>query len=424
MARILIATIGSLGDLHPYMAVALGMQVRSHRVTIATNRLHRSWVESAGLAWADLRPEAPDHPAPELMARAMDPVQGPRFVFETTIAPAVRDQVTDLLAAAPGMDLLVSTPLSLGVPLVAERLGLPWASAVLQPMGLFSATDPPVPPQIAWAAPLLRLGWPAGAPLRFAAHQVMRRWGRPVRALRREMGLSYRADPLGVDGFSPLLNLAMFSPQLARPQRDWPPGTRQTGFAFYDAPDPDGPPPPELEAFLQSGPAPVVFTLGSAAVHAARRFYLDSLQAAEMIGQRALLLTGTDPQGLPAPLPDWALAVPYAPHAAVFPRACTVVHQGGAGTTGQALRAGRPTLVVPFAHDQPDNAARMRRAGLAQVLPIGRYTADRAATLLRATLADGRMTAQAALAGRQVRAEDGVGSACDALESVLKSLPR
>ncbi|MGI4946368.1 MAG: glycosyltransferase [Janthinobacterium lividum] len=419
MARILIATIGSLGDLHPYLAVALGMQARGHGVTIATNRLHRSRVEGAGLPWADLRPEAPDHPAPELMARAMDPVRGPRFVFETTIAPAIRDQVADLLAASPGMDLLVSTPLSLGVPLAAERLGLPWASAVLQPMGLFSATDPPVPPQIAWAAPLQRLGWLAGAPLRFAAHRVMRRWGRPVRALRREMGLSYRADPLGVDGFSPLLNLAMFSPLLARPQRDWPPGTRQTGFAFYDAPDPDSPPAPELETFLQGGPAPVVFTLGSAAVHAARAFYRDSLEAARMIGRRALLLTSADPQGLPDPLPDWALAVPYAPHAAVFPRACAVVHQGGAGTTGQALRAGRPMLMVPFAHDQPDNAARMQRAGLARVLPIGSYTADRAAASLRALLADGRMAAQADLAGRQIRAEDGVRSACDALESVL-----
>ena len=419
MARILIATIGSLGDLHPYVAVALGMQARGHRATIATNRLHRAWVEGAGLAWADLRPEAPDGPAPDLMARAMDPVRGPRFVFETMIAPAVRDQVADLLAAAPGMDLLVSTPLALGLPLVAERLRLPWASAVLQPMGLFSATDPPVPPQIAWAAPLQRLGWLTGTPLRFAAHRITRQWGRPVRALRREMGLADQADPLGVDQFSPLLNLAMFSPLLARPQRDWPPGTRQTGFAFYDAPDPDHPPAPGLEAFLRAGPAPVVFTLGSAAVHAARRFYQDSLQAAGMVGRRALLLTGPDRQGLPDPLPDWALAVPYAPHAAVFPRACAVVHQGGAGTTGQAMRAGRPMLVVPFAHDQPDNAARMARADVARVLPIGRYAANRAARMLSTVLANARMAARADLLGRAVRAEDGVGAACDALESVL-----
>ena len=419
MARILIATIGSLGDLHPYMAVALGMQARGHRVTIATNRLQRPWVERAGLAWADLRPEAPDNPGPDLMARAMDPVAGPRFVFQTMIAPAVRDQVADLLAAAPGMDLLVSTPLSLGLPLAAERLGLPWASAVLQPMGLFSATDPPVPPQLAWAAPLFRLGWPAGALLRVAAHRVTRDWGRPVRAMRREMGLPDRADPLGTDAFSPLLNLAMFSPMLARPQPDWPAATRQTGFAFYDAPDPDHPPAPDLEAFLQSGPAPIVFTLGSAAVHAARQFYPDSLHAAHALGRRALLLTGPDRQGLPDPLPDWALAVPYAPHATVFPRACAVVHQGGAGTTGQAMRAGRPMLVVPFAHDQPDNAARMRRAGVAHVLPISRYTAARAAGLLHAVLADTRLAARAGAIGTAVRAEDGVAAACDALEAVL-----
>ena len=130
MARILFATLGSLGDLHPYMAVALALQARGHAVTVATNRIHRARVEAAGLAWAGMRPEAPDNPPPDLMARAMDPVDGPRFVFETTIAPAVRDQVADLLAAALGMDLLMSTPLSLGLPPVAERLGIPWASAV------------------------------------------------------------------------------------------------------------------------------------------------------------------------------------------------------------------------------------------------------------------------------------------------------
>ena len=286
-------------------------------------------------------------------------------------------------------------------------------------MGMFSASDPPVPPQIAWAAALHGLGALAGAPLRWAAHRVTRQWGQPVRALRREMGLQDRADPLGVDGFSTLLNLAMFSPILALPQPDWPAGTRQTGFAFYDAAGPDDMVPPGTEVFLQAGPAPIVFTLGSAAVHAARAFYVDSLAAAGTVGRRALLLTGPNRQGLPDPLPAWALAALYAPHAQVFPRACAIVHQGGAGTTGQALRAGRPMLVVPFAHDQPHNAARMQRAGVAAVLPINRHTAPRAAGLLRGILANGRMAARADLLGRTVRAEDGVGAACDAIEGVL-----
>ena len=419
MARILFATIGSLGDLHPYLAVALGLQARGHRVVIATNQVHRARVEEAGVAWADMRPEAPADPPPNLMARVMDPRGGPEFIFRTMIAPAVQDQVADLLAVAGDMDLLVSTPLSLGLPLVADKLGLPWASAVLQPMGLFSATDPPVPPQIAWAAPLHALGALAGAPLRVMAHRVTRGWGRPVRELRRRMGLPDRADPLGVDQFSPLLNLAMFSPVLARPQRDWPARTRQTGFAFYDAMDPDYVLPGDVEAFLRAGPPPIVFTLGSAAVHAARQFYVDSLAAAGALSRRALLLTGPGRQGLPDLLPTWALAAPYAPHAQVFPRACAIVHQGGAGTTGQALRAGRPMLMVPFAHDQPDNAERMRRAGVAAVLPIGRYTASGAARQLGTILADRRMAARADLLGDKVRAENGVGAACDAIESAL-----
>lgn len=415
--RVLFATIGSLGDLHPYLAVAVGLRARGHEVAIATNSVHRERVEAARVEWRPMRPEAPDTPSPELFARAMDRRYGPEFVFRDLIVPAARDQVADLLVAAAGADLLVSTPLSLGLPIVAERLGVPWAAAALQPMLMFSVTDPPIPPQAAWLAPLHRFGALVGRPLRALARSVTRDWGEPVRALQREFGVADRADPLGADQFSPLLNLAMFSSTFARPQPDWPKRTSQTGFAFLDTVDglPD-----EVERFLAAGPPPVVFTLGSAAVHTSGRFYGESLAAAYALGRRALLLTGPDVRELPQARPNEVLAVPYASHAAVFPRACAVVHQGGIGTAAEALRAGRPALVAPFSHDQPDNAARLQRLGAAEVLPIGRYTARRATAALGRVLTDTGMAARAAELGEHVRAEDGVRAACDAIETVLR----
>jgi len=124
---------------------------------------------------------------------------------------------------------------------------------------------------------------------------------------------------------------------------------------------------------------------------------------------------GAEPQ---TDLPPSILAVPYAAYSRIFPRAAAIVHQGGIGTTGQALAAGRPTLVVPFSHDQPDNAARLVRLGVASTLRRDRYTAQRAAGALRELLA-GSAAERAAAAGEQVRREDGLANACGAIERVL-----
>jgi UDP:flavonoid glycosyltransferase YjiC (YdhE family) len=179
---------------------------------------------------------------------------------------------------------------------------------------------------------------------------------------------------------------------------------------------PDG-----LAHFLDDGPAPVVFTLGTSAVGAAGRFYHESAEAARRLGVRAVLLVGTDPANRPSGgLPPGVIAVEYAPHAELFPRAAVVVHQGGVGTTGQALKAGRPTLVVPYAHDQPDNAWRVTRLGVARTLYPKRYTAKRVERELVALLGDSAYGRRAAEVAAVVRSEDGVATACDAMARVLE----
>jgi UDP:flavonoid glycosyltransferase YjiC (YdhE family) len=148
-------------------------------------------------------------------------------------------------------------------------------------------------------------------------------------------------------------------------------------------------------------------------------FFAVSAEAAQRLGQRAVLLVGDNVAAWPRGRSSDVIAVDYAPHAALFPRAAVNVHQGGIGTTGQAMRAGRPMLVVPFAHDQPDNAYRVERLGISRTSPRGSYTPERATTELRRLLADSAMEQRAAEVGRQVRQEDGVGAACDAIEALL-----
>nr|WP_250125752.1 nucleotide disphospho-sugar-binding domain-containing protein [Chroococcidiopsis sp. CCMEE 29] len=112
----------------------------------------------------------------------------------------------------------------------------------------------------------------------------------------------------------------------------------------------------------------------------------------------------------------------YVPYSQIFPRACAIVHQGGIGTTAQALRAGRPTLVMPYSHDQPDNAARVERLETSRTISRKQYTAKRVAKQLYELLENPSYAAKASEFGGLIRAEDGVGVACDAIEKQLQAI--
>src|SRR5262249_1822099 len=201
--------------------------------------------------------------------------------------------------------------------------------------------------------------------------------------------------------------------------RDWARQAVISGFPFYDRDGRAGMP-TELVHFLDAGPPPLVFTLGSSAVVDAGPFYEHSATAARRLGRRAVLLVGKNPRNQPASLPDGVVAFAYAPYSELFPRAAAVVHQGGIGTTAQAMRSGRPMLVMPYAHDQPDNAERVRRLGIARTIARHRYRPARAAAELRPLLDNPVYRQRAAEVGEQGRQEAGWGAAGDALTGLLQ----
>lgn len=257
------------------------------------------------------------------------------------------------------------------------------------------------------------------------ARTTTRRWSEPIYELRRELGLGRGANPLFDAKHSPWLVLALFSQVLGTEQKDWPAHTRITGFCYFDAENGNAALPPHLEAFLGSGTAPVVFTLGSAAVHAAGRFYEHSARAAIRLGIRAVLLIGSDPENRPRlELPDSICVAEYAPYSALFPRTAAIVHQGGVGTVAQALRAGKPMLIMPYSHDQPDNARRMRRLKVARVVQRSNYTPVRVAEKLRYLLDEPKYARRAQSVARLLAHEDGVGAAADSLEELFRKTRR
>lgn len=411
-----MTTIGSLGDLHPYIALALEMKKRYIVPVIATSEAFRSRIESLGIQFHPIRPVMP---APEtheffrMVEGIVDPKRGAEYLFKQMLVPAVRGMYHDLMSAIKGADLLVTHPIVLAGPLVAHKTDIPWISTVLSPLSLWSAFDPFVPPNAPWLHRVITFFGPSAA----RAYQkliklVTNPWLVELYEFREDLGLPPGGHPLFEGQFSPELNLALFANAMCVPKSDWPKNTVITGFPFYDKKD-NAAMEPELRRFLDEGPAPLVFTLGSAAVHLAGDFYRESVRTAQLLKRRAVLLVGSDQNRPKGPLPEGIVAFNYAPFGEILPRAAAVVHQGGVGTTGQAMRAGIPALVVPFAHDQPDNAARVTRLGVARTISRREYKAERVAIELRELLRNPFYMRRAHQIGHRVRCENGAAFAVD-----------
>jgi UDP:flavonoid glycosyltransferase YjiC (YdhE family) len=431
--RIILATFGSFGDLHPTIAIAHELRRRGHRAVIATSAIYRTKIEADGLGFHAVRPDLPPpHESGELTRRVMDPLRGPEYLFRRLLIPALRDSYNDLAEAARGADLLVSYPTTLAAPLVAEKLGRKWVSVNPWPMSIWSAHDFSYPAMAPLMPSLHRLSPSVVRALGCALLPLLDHWMKDVRALRRELGLPSAANPMLEGQYSPYAVLALFSPLFAAPQFDWPPQSVVCGYCFYDrcgaspgreAEYSDEELAPELRRFLENGEPPIVFTLGSAAVYAARDFYAQSIIAAQSLGQRALLLIG-DEQNRPTSLPqntDQIAAFSYAPYSQVFGAARAIVHHGGGGTIGQILRAGKPSLTVPFGLDQPDHAMRLYRMGVARYIPRRQYSAPRAVKEIEALLKNEEYAHRAQTIATQVQREDGPRTAADAIERVLRS---
>ncbi len=417
--RILFAIIGSLGDLHPCLALGTELARRGHSVKVATHEFYRAKVTSSGLGFVPMRP-AWNPTDQTLIAQCEEMRTGPEVLFRRLILPHLRDTYGDLAEAATAADLLIAGELVYAAPIVAKFRHLIWVSAILSPSSFVSAYDPSLLVNLPWLFHLPRTRWATylhRATLAMASAFTLHWWA-PVRELRSELRLGPGSNPFLKEKFSPYLTLALFSRCMAEPQPDWPKNVMQPGFVSYGEEAQESDALGSLQSFLASGEAPVVFTLGSTAVHHPGDFYEESVAAADRLDVRAVLL------GAPTAFAHRShrlFAIPYAPYAEIFPRASVIVHQGGSGTTGAALTSGKPQLVVPFGWDQPDNAARVQRMGAGLWLARAKYTRETASAALNRLLQEQRFLDRAVAVAACIRADSAVSGACDAVEALFRS---
>jgi rhamnosyltransferase subunit B len=417
MAKLLFTTIGSLGDLHPPMGLAAEMQKRGHQVTLAASEYYRSYIETAGLTFKAVRPNIEPHNKMILRA-VLEPIHGSRVLHENYIFPSMPQYYEDLFPLVKNSDLFVSSILGYVAPLMSHTTGTPWVNALLSPMALWSAYEPPVLPPIRW----FRYLWHKTPGLnRWLLDSIFKSFSsmaEPMQLLRERVGLP-RLNLYREGQHSHPLLLCLWSPLFGAPQLDWPNSAQTSGFVFYD-PKEKEPLSQALEAFLTEGSEPLVFTLGSTMVEDSLSLIELMIEAAKITRERAIITVGkTHLERFQPRSHKRLLFVDYAPYEKLFPRAKVLIHQGGVGTTGQALRSGKPMLVLPSVMDQIDNAERVKRMGAGHYIFPSQLSAERLAEKILKISQDEKLTTVARQLGNKIGQENGVVCAADALEKMI-----
>jgi UDP:flavonoid glycosyltransferase YjiC (YdhE family) len=404
--RAILTPVGSSGDVLPFVALGAALRRRGCDVHMVVTPYFQRHVEAEGLtfhAFGTTEQYLDTARDPKLW----HPTQGLRVVATQVAGPAMvrmYEQVAELVK--PRETIVVGSILALGSRLLHDSTGVPFVTVHLQPSVLRSVIDPP-----SFGFYMPRSRWGRKLFFKLADWLALDRYLRgPINAERRRLGLPpiARVEPWW---HSPQRVVCLFPRWFAPPAPDWPPQVVQTGFPLADGGKAQ-PLTAELSRWLDAGEPPVVATFGSAMMHADKLFAA-SIEACGKIGQRVLLLTPFAEQ-LPAELPPHAAHFDYAPFRSLFPRAAAIIHHGGIGTTSQCLAAGRPQLIVPHSHDQPDNALRVQRLNAGLSLKPGAATPRAMADAVRALLNDSRFIDGAAACAQRIGGDgDAVGAACD-----------
>jgi len=413
----IVIALGSAGDVHPNVGLALALRRRGHRVIFLAGSVFRPMAERAGLEFIGLGSDE------EYYEAVRDPdIWHPYRAFFVVARRLILRWLRPLYEIIeglmePGRTVITAPGTAFAARIAQEKLGVPLATIHLQPIMLRSTIDPGCYgfPDIINHLPRPLRSFYLRAVDRFLIERLL---AAETNAFRAEHGLPPVRRIWDRWIHSPQLIVGLFPEWFAPSQPDWPPNVHLAGFPLWDESDHRAPP-PELEEFLAAGEPPIVFTAGSAMAQG-RDFFRVSAEVCRASGRRGLFLTQF-PEQLPQPLPAIVGHFSYIPFSEVLPRAAAFVHHGGIGTTAQALAAGVPQLVVPLAHDQPDNAVRVRRLGAGDFLLPRAYKRNTVLERLSHLLQSPDVLETCRRRAADVVAGHGLDEACSLIEDLCVS---
>jgi rhamnosyltransferase subunit B len=363
---ILLCTIGSAGDVYPFIGIGQELKKRGFRVVLITSAYFESQARSAGLEYFGLG-SSEDYQSIIQGPDLWSPDKGFKVFAERVVFPIMEPAYEIIAGFDPSKTILVAQGQFFAAHIAHEKLGFPFITIHLQPAAFRSVHE----------FPLLPISLPPFAVrglFNLIDALVLDKLFAPnINRFRQSLGLPSINKIFGRWMHSPQKNIGLFPPWFAQLQPDWPPQTQLTSFVYYDKQSGDEDVSNELDAFLSAGSPPIIFTAGTAMKHA-DQFFLDCIEACQRLGQRGILLT-QHPEQLPDELPPGIQQFAYLPFSKILPRALALVHHGGIGTTAQAIAAGIPQVIRPMAHDQPDTAARVEKLGIGRSLSPKNFNA-------------------------------------------------
>lgn len=359
--QLLLIPMGSYGDVHPFVGLGRQLQRRGHDVTIMTSGYFHGLVADAGLDFVPLGTaeeylQAASNPDLWHPLRGFDVVSRLLLSQTKTILEEIQKRFV------PDQTAVVAAGMAMGARIAHELMQVPLATVHLQPICLLTEYETSVAPGIPFPtnAPRFLKRWF----FQLADLKIQRVCGRPMNEYRQTLGLPPVKRLLFDYWHSPECVIGMFPEWFAPVQPDWPKQLRLTGFPLYDEADLRDDLDDELKTFIAQGDAPIAFTPGSGNIFG-HSFFKEAVDACARLNRRGILLTRY-PEQIPKNLPSTVRYVPFVPFSKLLPHMAALVHHGGVGTMSQAFRHGVPQLIMPLSHDQPDNAARVKRlnAGL------------------------------------------------------------
>lgn len=419
--RITILTTGSRGDVQPFIALGLGLQQAGHRVKLVTHPPFQTMAQSYGLEFAPMGGDVQAIMAQEAgqqMLEASNPVQLIRK-YAQMVEPLLAEAMADCWQACQDSDAIVGTPYTVSGFDIAQKLQIPFCMAALMPQSANSEFPFPSLPQTlklgGWfnslTYPVLLEGF--GLVFRKAINQF-RQTTLQLTPLSNWEGLYGRLERAKVP------YLYGFSQIVVPKPANWSERLHITGYWFSERPS-TWTPPQDLQQFLAAGSPPVYIGFGSMTGRDPERMTEIALAALAKTKQRGILLTGWG--GINASdLPETVFKLESIPHDWLFPQMAAIVHHGGAGTTAAALRAGVPSIVVPFFGDQPFWGHQLWQLGVSQkAIPKSSLSVDKLDKAIATAVERTPMRQQAKVIGERIRAENGVQQAVAAFQSTLSS---
>ena len=402
--KIVIPTIGTRGDVQPFIALAQGLDRAGHEVTVATHPVMKTLVEAHHVKFAPIGPDinlGEEVAAIRLRSRntAVGLVQGMRFSFDM-----LEKSHEDILEQCRETDLVVVSAQSAAGKNEADQLNRPYLSVTLMP----------------WAIPWDDVERPLIK--RMAYGLIDRIVGlittRPLNRIRKRQGL----PPVGKDGFtSTRLNLVPISPVIYEPNPHWDQHHHVVGYWFVEPLD-EWKPSADLYAFLESGEPPLLVSLGAMSLGEGdalktASMFVESIQKANV---RAII-QGWESGLQQLTLPESIFAAGNLPHGWLLPCCAGVVHHGGFGTTSAGLRAGIPALVIPHVIDQFYWGQRIYELGVGpQAIRRTELDVDGLAAALVEMVGNSDYRTQAAILGEQIRTENGIENAVRLIEETFE----